>query len=42
MHTEEGNPTGFAEGQTGNASQQNKHFHGGSATVLCVKVNSKA
>jgi hypothetical protein len=40
--TESREPNGFAEGQTSNATQQNKHFQCGSATVLCGTVNSKA
>jgi hypothetical protein len=42
MHTEDGEPDGFAEGLTSNATQQSKHFQLTSATVLCGTVNSKA
>jgi hypothetical protein len=36
-----GNPTAWPKGE-GSASQQNKHFQRGSATVLCATVNPKA
>jgi hypothetical protein len=42
IHRGQGEPDGIAEGQTGSATQQSKHFQLASATVLCATVNSKA
>jgi hypothetical protein len=42
MHTEDGEPDGFADGLSSSASQQNKHFQCAPATFLCARVNYDA
>jgi len=42
MQTEEREPGGSAGGRAGYATQQNKHVHLTSATVLCDTVNPNA
>jgi hypothetical protein len=42
MQSEDGEPDGSAGRTDGYATQQNKHVHLSSATVLCGTVNPKA